>query len=227
MADIYSSLADFGADPSALRLLDDDGPELLPYATLVAARRSGDATLGVVEAVYEWQGAPLAFLIAADSLENEGQLRAVRRLLAMRGDAPYLAVVAPGSLNVYRVALDKKSPWQARVDWEGEDVAKSAVFAKLGNLRPSAAITNKNWISNVVLRLLTGSTRALIERGISDEDAISRRLPSRFPADAPLLLSIPPASAVTPRATATFLTGSSNCSRQGGEASAWLDRDIL
>ena len=217
MADIYSSLADFGADPSALRLLDDDGPELLPYATLVAARRSGDATLGVVEAVYEWQGAPLAFLIAADSLENEGQLRAVRRLLAMRGDAPYLAVVAPGSLNVYRVALDKKSPWQARVDWEGEDVAKSAVFAKLGNLRPSAAITNKNWISNVVLRLLTGSTRALIERGISDEDAISlvgRALFTRFLADRSLL---PDGLA---GATAERLFDARD---KAEETSAWLD----
>lgn len=190
MVDLKSSLVDFGADPSALRLLDDDGPELLPYATLIAARRSGDATLDVVEAVYEWQGAPLVFLIDADSLENEGHLRRIRRLLAMRGDAPYLAVVAPGSLNVYRVALDKKSPWQARVDWQSENVARSAVFAQLGNVRPNVAITSQNWISSVVLSLLTGSTRDLIERGVPDEDAISlvgRALFTRFLADRRLL----------------------------------------
>lgn len=190
MGDLRSSVIDFGADPSALRLLDDDGPELLPYATLIAARRSDDTTLSVVEAVYEWQGAPLVFLIDADSVKNERQLRRIRRLLAMRGDAPYLAVVAPGSLNVYRVALDKKSPWQARVDWQGENVARSAVFAQLANVRPNAAITHQNWISNVVLRLLTGSTRDLIKRGVPDEDAISlvgRALFTRFLADRSLL----------------------------------------
>ena len=62
MAAIHASLAEFGADPSAVRLFDDDRPELLPYATLMTARRTGDTTLGIVEAVYEWQGAPLLFL---------------------------------------------------------------------------------------------------------------------------------------------------------------------
>ena len=190
MVDIRSSLVDFGADPSALRLLDDDGPELLSYATLVTARRSDHATLGVVEAVYEWQGAPLVFLVAADSLENEDQLQRIRRLLAMRGDAPYVAVVAPGSLDVYRVTLDRKSLRQARVDWEGENVARSAVFARLGNVRPKAAVTNRNWISNVVLSLLMGSTKRLIELGLLHEDAISlvgRALFTRFLADRSLL----------------------------------------
>ena len=39
MADIRSSLAEFGADPSALYLLDEEAPELLPYSTLTTARR--------------------------------------------------------------------------------------------------------------------------------------------------------------------------------------------
>ena len=107
MADIRASLAEFGADPSALRLLDDERPELLPYATLMTARRNRHATLGVVEAVYEWQGEPLVFLVDADSLEDDGQLQRIRRLLAMRGDAPYLGVVAPGSLHVCRIALER------------------------------------------------------------------------------------------------------------------------
>ena len=59
MADLSASLAEFGADPSSLRLLDDECPELLPYATLMTARHNRDATLGIVAAVYEWQGAPL------------------------------------------------------------------------------------------------------------------------------------------------------------------------
>lgn len=37
MADLAAALIDFGADPAALRLLDNDGPDLLPYATLLTA----------------------------------------------------------------------------------------------------------------------------------------------------------------------------------------------
>ena len=190
MADMRASLAEFGADPSSLRLLDDESPELLPYATLMTARRNRHATLGIVEAVYEWQGTPLVFLIDADSLENDGQLQRIRRLLAMRGDAPYLGVVAPGSLRVYRIALDRKSLRQAWVGWEDGDGARSTVFARLGNERPQAAITNRGWISNIVLRLLSGSTTRLIELDASHEDAISlvgRALFTRFLADRSLL----------------------------------------
>ena len=126
MVDLPASLVDFGADPSAVRLLDDDGPELLPYATLMTARHRDPGTLGVVEAVYEWQGAPLVFLVDADSLEDDRHLHRIRRLLAMRGDAPYVAVVAPGRLEVYRVALDRKPLRQARVNWD--DDVRSALF---------------------------------------------------------------------------------------------------
>ena len=104
MADLSASLAEFGADLSSLRLLDDECPELLPYATLMTARHNRHATLGIVPPVYEWQGAPLVFLIDADSRADDGQLQRIRRLLAMRGDAPYLGVVAPGSLRIYRIA---------------------------------------------------------------------------------------------------------------------------
>ena len=219
MADIAASLIDFGADPTALHLLDGDGPELLPYATLLTARRSGNTSLGVVEAVYEWQGAPLIFLVDADSLEDGSQLHRIRRLLAMRGDAPYLGVVAPGRLDVYRIALDKKTLRQARVDREERDSAGFAVLARLGNIRPQSAISQRNWISNVVLNLLTGSTTKLIElEGVSDEDAISlvgRALFTRFLADRNLLPN-DMSSPVT--ATSLFDT------REGAEkTSKWLD----
>ena len=214
MADMRASLAQFGADPSALRLLDDECPELLPYATLLTARRDRDATLGIVDAVYEWQGAPLVFLVDADSLEDDGQLQRMRRLLAMRGDAPYLGVVAPGSLRVYRIALDRKSLRQARV-WEDGD---RAVFARLGNVRPQAAITNRGWISNVVLRLLSDSTTRLIEHKVSDEDAISlvgRALFTRFLADRTLL---PEGMSEPTRAASLFDTRA-----VAEETSDWLD----
>lgn len=193
MADLVSTLIDFGGDSSSLRLLDSDGPSLLPYASLMTARRADRDLLGIVSAVYEWQGAALIFLIDADSLKEDEQLHRVRRLLAMRGDAPYLGVVAPGRLDVYRVALDSKTPEQARVEWGDDDGARSSAFARLGNIRPQAAISQRNWISNVVLKLLTGSISTLSGlNGVSDEDAISlvgRALFTRFLADRELLPS--------------------------------------
>ncbi len=191
MVDISTSLVDFGADPSALRLLDTDGPDLLPYATLLAARRGGSKVLGAICAVYEWQGAPLIFLIDKDAINGDQELHQVRRLLAMRGDAPYLGVVAPGRLDVYRIALDKHSIEKARVEIVNADEEKFATFAKLGNFRPNAAIHQRGWISSVILKLLTGTITKMIKLGgISDEDAISlvgRALFTRFLADRNLL----------------------------------------
>jgi len=191
MTDIAASLKEFGADPAALHLFDKDGPELLPYATLMTARRGGNTTLSVIEAVYEWQGSPLIFLVDADSLGDDDHLHRVRRLLAMRGDAPYLGVVSPGRLDVYRIALDKKSIRQARVELNNGNNSKIATLAQLGNIRPQAALSRRDSISNVVLSLLTSSINKLIAmKDVSDDDAISlvgRALFTRFLADRNLL----------------------------------------
>ncbi len=189
MADLIALLTVYGADAAALRQLDVDGPELLPYATLLTARRQGSSVLGAVGAVYEWQGAPLLFLVDADSLEGEQHLHQIRRLLAMRGDAPYLGVVAPGRLDVYRIALDKHSLQKAKVEIGNTD--PSVLLARLGNLRPDAAISHRGWISNVVLNLLTRSiTRLIGLQSVTQDDAISlvgRALFTRFLADRDLL----------------------------------------
>lgn len=189
MVDMAASLMRYGADPTAFHRLDADAPALLPYATLLAARRPQGSVLGAVDAVYEWQGAPLLFLVAEDALQNAQQLHQIRRLLAMRGDAPYLGVVAPGRLDVYRIALDRKSPQQALVDMG--DHAPATTLARLGNTRPDAASGRRGWISNVVLNLLTRSISRLIElERVTHEDAISlvgRALFTRFLADRDLL----------------------------------------
>jgi hypothetical protein len=191
MADIAASLAEYGADLASLRLFDDDSPDLLPYATLVTERRSNDPTLGVVGAVYEWQGAPLIFLVDADLLVDDDHLHRIRRLLAMRGDAPYLGVVEPGLLDVYRIALDKKKLGQVRVNLDVGEGSKWATLARLGNVRPQAVISQRGWIFNVILNLLTESITKLTKlKGVSNEEAISlvgRALFTRFLADRKLL----------------------------------------
>ncbi len=219
MADIVSSLVDFGADPSALHLFDTDGPELLPYATLLVARRGGDTALGTISAVYEWQGAPLIFLMDADSLEGENQLHRIRRLLAMRGDAPYMGVVAPGRLDVYRIELDERPLKQAQVELGSDGSDRRATLARLGNLRPRAVISQRGWISNVVLNLLTSSITGLIKLGeISHEDAISlvgRALFVRFLADRDLL-----PNSMQAKGTAASLFDNRSAAKS---TSKWLD----
>ena len=219
MDDIAASLIDLGADPTALRRFDSDGPELLPYATLVTARRNGNATLSAVEAVYEWQGAPLIFLVNASSLEDGRQLHRIRRLLAMRGDAPYVGVLAPGRLDVYSLALDKKSLPQAHVTRDEGDSAWLAAVTRLGNNRPLTTSSHRTWVSDIVLKLLTGSTDMLIEREVvSDEDAISlvgRALFTRFLADRNLL-----PSDMSDSATAASLFDTRDAAEK---TSTWLD----
>ena len=43
-------LQQYGGDPASLLKFDVDGPELLPYATLTAARLSGDVDLAALGA---------------------------------------------------------------------------------------------------------------------------------------------------------------------------------
>lgn len=194
MFDLAKTIAEFGGDPSAVRSLDEPVPDLLAYATLLGPNRKADDHISLIRGVYEWQGSPLMFLVNSDDLQGKpDHLLAIRRLLAMRGDAPYLGVVAPGHLDVYRIALDdQRAPSQIRV-LSDDDPSSHLVLPYLANNRPDAALSNQRWISDVVLRLLTEAIDTLILiAGINHEDAISlvgRALFTRFLADRSLLPS--------------------------------------
>jgi hypothetical protein len=189
--DFHQTLARFGADMASLRLFEGDAPELLPYATLLTARAQGARDLDAVEGVYEWQGTPLLYLVSAHLLRADAdQLWRLRRLLAMRGDCPYLGVVSPGRLEIYRIALDNRRPEQVRVLLGFSEEQEFATLAFLGNNRPGTS-SRVPWISEVVLNLLSGSIDGLKARcGISGDDAISlvgRALFTRFLADRDML----------------------------------------
>jgi hypothetical protein len=136
MTEAVETLVRFGADPRSLRLFEEDGPALLPYATLTAARAAGDVDLAAMLGADEWQDAPLMFLVDAGRLGSGGHgLARIRQMAAMRGDTPYLGVVAPGRLDVYRIALDDDPIERARID---VGVPGAATFARLANARPGA-----------------------------------------------------------------------------------------
>ena len=189
MESFGQTLEKYGADRAAIRFFDAHTPDLLPYATLLAARKVNDSVLTALTGVYEWQNSPLVFLVEGDKLTANQELDHIRRLLAMRGDAPYLGVVRPGQLTLYRVSLDKDPPDRTRIPLPAGE--ERATFPHLGNLRPGIASRPRQWISNVVLTLLTSSIEDLKKQfSVADNDAISlvgRALFTRFLADRELL----------------------------------------
>jgi hypothetical protein len=217
---LVEALRQYGADEAALRLLDIDGPQLLPYATLLSARDRGDEDLKAVGGVYEWQGAPLLFLVAAEQLsEDPLRLQRIRRLLAMRGDAPYLGVVGAGRLDVYQVGLDDRLPAQARIDIGVAAGQEVATLAHLANARPGLPTGNRQWISHVVLKLLSDAIDTLRLRcGVDGDDAISlvgRALFARFLGDRHLLGTL----GVDVYTAATLFDDATSASK----TSDWLD----
>lgn len=218
MTEAVDTLVRFGADPGGLRLFDEDGPALLPYATLTAARAAGDADLVAMLGAYEWQDAPLMFLVDAGQVAPDvGRLARLRRMAAMRGDAPYLGVVAPGHLDVYRIALDGDPIDRARID---VGVPDAATLPRLANARPGASRPGPGWITQVVLDLLDRALDTLQrECGLRTEDAISlagRALFARFLGDRGLL-----PDTMRSRATAgTLFDGT----RSAHSTSGWLDK---
>lgn len=213
-----ASLDDFGVDRDALHPLDSGGPELLPYATITQARGHTRSILSRVGAVYEWQDAPLVFLVDANQVQGDTGIHQLRRLLAMRGDAPYLGVVSPGRLEIYALALDRKTPSQVRIAVERSDPEAKGVFADLANRRPRAERTKQGWISNVVLNLLTAAIDQLIGVGLDHDDAISlvgRALFTRFLGDRDLL---PPDMALPEIAAGLF-----DDVERARTTCAWLD----
>ena len=120
----------------------------------------------------------------------------------MRGDAPYLGVVFPGRLDVYRIALDRHALSKVRVDAGVSDDETWLTLPRLANLRPAAEVNDRTWITGVILKLLDQAISSLkADADLSGEDAISlvgRALFMRFLADRGLL---PSAKDITGRYT--------------------------
>jgi len=221
----YQTLDQYGADPAAVRSFESDGPDLLPYATLVAARAADDPVLSALRAVYEWQNQPLAFLVDGERLAREQDVQGIRRRLAMRGDAPYLAIVRPGQLTVYRISLDGDPPDRTRIDINIPINAERIAFPQLANYRPGISGDPRRWISNIVLKLLDDSIERLkSQSGVAGEDAISlvgRALFTRFLGDRGLLPSslIPGGHAET--------AGLFDDPERAAATSHWLDETLM
>ena len=230
MLDLTKTITESGGDPTSLKFFDQPKPELLAYATLVGPARQTDDLLSAIQAVYEWQGSPLLFLVNSDDLQdNPDRLLAIRRLLAMRGDAPYLGVAAHGRLTIYPIALDDQKSLKGIRDLHEGNQADHVLLPWLANERPDAALQSQRWISDVILGLLTESIELLIcsesPEKIESQDAIfivGRALFTRFLADRSLL---PPAdSSLFPEDCDEGSAGLFDDADRAIRTSEWLDR---
>ncbi len=177
-----------GGEPANVYAFERDEAALLPYATLQAARLAEPGDLAPVLGVYEWQGAPLMVLVDGDRLSGEKHLGRIRRVVALRGDVPYLGVLAGGRLTVHLVGLDRRAVDAVEVDRNKVD--PSVLLPHLAALRPDVRPL-RSTVSDVVLRLLDGALHELRELNLSETDAISlagRALFARFLADRDLPL---------------------------------------
>jgi N-6 DNA Methylase len=184
-------IARHGGDPTCFFDFDNDDDQihLLPYATLTTARSDGSSPLKPVVGVYEWENTPLFVLVNGETLGNNGDdFKRVRRLIAMRGDAPYVAIIQAGRIVFYDVGLDNRDRGLAAAISEAGE-ALDMLIPHIANERPGKASKDR-WISDVILELLTDALDALIDLGIEAGDAISlvgRALFARFLADRGLL----------------------------------------
>ena len=186
---IEKTLYAYGAAKECVRLFEWDDASLLFYATLASARRNGEDDLQALCGIYEWQQQPLAFLVDGQLIKGTNHLRRIRRLLAMRGGAPYLALLQNGRLTVYGVGLDNATEKTAEVKLP-QNMQPSQVIPHLSNVRPGTAGRHR-WIEQVVLSLLDEAITRLIRTcQVPSAEAISlvgRALFTRFLVDRGLL----------------------------------------
>lgn len=116
--DLRSELRRYGAAKDAVKLLDTkDDASLLRYVDLFpeSVARKGVAGLPSPAGVVEHEDRPLMYLYRANALatapaDSTNVIAELIRGLACRGEGHYLAVVHPGELVVYPIALMKSAP---------------------------------------------------------------------------------------------------------------------
>jgi hypothetical protein len=167
---LESQLPSFGAPQSGIVRLDGPPtPRHLPYLDLLSKGQPNEPSRPL--AVVELQRRPVLYAIRGP-VASEALVH-LRRVLALRGEAESLAVVEPGRLQIYGVAFSKQ---QGRPEIVSLDHAGAAAVIPRLALEPRAKPTkgSPSAIHRLLLGLMNGSTRALIDQGgLDPDDALS------------------------------------------------------
>lgn len=177
---LTDSLAEFGVASAAVHSLrEHPSPATIRYLDLV---REVERPAAVVE----MQDQPVAYVVdglATRPMATTSLLK-LRRLLAFRGDAPYLALVRPGELTVYGIGLDDHQLDQSRIlNIKSTDREAASAFRRLSIDPPLGGSSPGIEVHDLLCGLLTGAIEGLVAEGVDVDDAVSlagRALFTRF-----------------------------------------------
>lgn len=169
--DLFEILQEAGVDQdSIVSLVSPATPRHIRYVDLLHVVHEVAASTLLPEAVIEAAGTPIMYVVRQDRLGDTGQatwrLAELVRALACRADARFLAVVRPGSIDVYSVTL-YDGVQRAIVSAQGE-----AMRGKLHGLLSGAAIplpdrikrpgdASEIWLETLLFRLLSDAAHQI------------------------------------------------------------------
>lgn len=163
--DLKATLAGYGvASDAIIDLRDNPEPRHVPYMDLVGDARARAAER-LPDAVVEADGAAVAYVVEAGRTSLP-DLRRTAKIVSLRGDAAWLAVVHPGKLELLPASLaDDTVPFEMR---PGPDLAHRLLYGESGaHDRPVG------WVGDRIRRTFRATTTRLRERGIGPADAMS------------------------------------------------------
>lgn len=167
--DLYKELNAAGVLPDSLVRLDETAtPRHIRYLDLVGG---GDDRKKVLpDAVIESSGQPYLYVVRRDRLGDSGHaqthLAELIRILACRSDARFLAVVKPGSIDVYPVGLFESVPdamLSSPRDSNSADLRGLLSGARFGSNDMNAGSSKiaKQWLEALLFRLLTDAAHGI------------------------------------------------------------------
>lgn len=169
--DLRSELHRYGAAKDAVKLLNaKDDASLLRYVDLFpeSAARKGVAGLPIPAGVVEHEDRPLMYLYPANSLATApaGSTNVIAELirgLACRGEGHYLAVVYPGELVVYPIALMKSMPRPESFRADSDRAPLLIPDLATGNAPKSLKqqVANARSLHDLLFELITAVAQAL------------------------------------------------------------------
>jgi len=194
--DLYKELNTAGVIPDSVVHFDGTAtPRHIRYLDLLGRSDNSDTVLP--DAVIESAGQPYLYVVRHDRLgdaaRNQSRLAELIRVLACRSDARFLAVVSPGSIDVYPVGLFDHVPdvmLSSPSNSNGavlQGLLSGAAFGSHGAASRSSTIS-KQWLEVLLFRLLTDAAHGIRRAApnLSEQQVIAlvgRALFFRFLAD--------------------------------------------
>ena len=169
--ELYAELNAAGVMSDSIVRFDETAtPRHIRYLDLLGEIESDSSDTVLPDAVIESAGQPYLYVVRRDRLGDSGNaqpdIAALIRILACRSDARFLAVVKPGSIDVYPVGLFESVPSAMLSSASNSESAglrgllSGATFGPHGASTRSSTIA-KNWLEALLFSLLTKAAQGI------------------------------------------------------------------